>query len=333
MKIGRKPRPVVDEPNSQLRWGATGIVVAIVGLAISAVIYLVPFGTDTYVADFRSAGGARSGNEVRVAGIKVGSVQSVRLVGDHVEVRFAVDQGVHVGDLSAVEIKMLTPIGGHYLALSPAGDDDLGSAHIPPERTKTPYEITDIMQDATPMLRQVDGTTLRATITEVNKAMAGQPEAVRNLLNNVNDLTGVLAQRSDQLDQGLRVSDEYIAAIADDQAVLADFVRQLGIVAVKLGSHKDDVVQTFQLLRRLADVVHRPIMAYADGLEPPIAELEEVVNKVFADTSKLDEVIAGIQEFMTSISAMLGIENAHADELGGATTDAGICIPSAMREC
>ncbi|MFH5229352.1 MCE family protein [Antrihabitans spumae] len=329
----RTRRTAGDEARTQLRWGAIGIVVAILALAASAVVYLVPFGTKTYVADFSSAAGARSVNEVRVAGIKVGAVESVRLADDHVEIRFSVDRETHVGDLSAVEIKMLTPIGGHYLSLSPAGDNDLGTNHIPPERTRTPYEITDILQDATPVLRDVDGQTLQATITEVNNAIAGQPDSIRNLLTNVNDLTGVLAQRSDQLDKGLAVSDEFVAAIADDQAILADFVRQLGIVAVKLGSQKADVVQTFQLLRRLADVVHRPVMAYAEGLEPPIADLEAVVQKVFADQAKIDDVIGGIKEFMAKISAMLGVDGVTIDQSANAITGTGLCIPTAAKAC
>lgn len=318
------------EGRSQFRWGITGVVVAVLALAISAVIFLVPFGRTTYVAEFRTSAGARSGDEVRIAGIKVGTVESVRLVGDHVEVRFGVDSDVHVGDSSSVEVKMLTPIGGHYLALSPSGSGDLGAGHIPPERTRTPYELTDVLQDATRAVRNVDGSTLRSTIAEVNRALQGQPDAVHRLLTNVNDITGVLADRSDQLDRAMQVSDEYIAAIADDQAVLADFVRQLGIVAVKLGAQRDDVVQTFQLLRRLADVVHRPIMAFADGLEPSITELETLFNAVLADQDRIDEVITGIKDFMAKISTIIGDDGVPS---GPQPAPSGVCVPTPAQAC
>ncbi|QBS39895.1 MlaD family protein [Nocardia sp. CS682] len=318
---------------SQLRWGIAGVLVSVLGLLAAAVLYVVPFGEQSYTADFRNSGGARTGDEVRIAGIKVGQVRSVELVGDHVEVRFGVDREVRVGDASSVAVKMLTPIGGHYLSLAPQGERALGSKHIPPERTTTPFELTDIIDVATPVLSQVDGTTLRSTIAEVNAALAGQPDAVRSIIGNFNDLTGVLAERSTQLDSAVRVSDEYIGAIATDRAVLADFVRELGGVAVVLGQRRGEVVQVFELLKRFFAVLHRPVMAYGDSIEPSVAEFEELFNKLVQDPGRLDTVIAGIKDFIGKISAMLGVDGVTIDQSASVIRGPALCIPFEGRAC
>ncbi|MFD0364255.1 MlaD family protein [Nocardia sp. GCM10030253] len=319
------------ESRSQLRWGIAGVVVSALALLAAGVVYAVPFGEHTYTADFRSSGGARSGDEVRIAGIKVGEVRSIRLVGDHVEVRFGIDRNVHVGDRSSVQLKMLTPIGGHYLSLSPAGENSLGDKHIPPELTRTPFELTDVIETATPTLREVDGVTLRATIVQVNQALAGQPDAIRNIVGNFAELSDVLADRSEQLDQALAVSDEYIGAVATDWEVLADFVRQLGIVAVVLGQRKVEVIQVFNLLRRLFVVIDRPVMAYGNSIEPSVAQLEGLFDKLVKDPSEIDSIVGGIKDFMAEISAMLGVDGVIVDQSAGVVR--GICIPFEGKAC
>ncbi|MBL1074115.1 MCE family protein [Nocardia sp. 2] len=317
------------DQTSQLRWGIAGVVVCAVALLAAGTLYVIPFGQRTYIADFKISGGARAGDEVRVAGINVGKIRAVDLVGDHVEVSFTVNSDVRVGDRSAVEVKMLTPIGGHYLALSPVGDKDLGEKHIPPERTTTPFELSDILDRGTPIFGQVDATTLRGTIGELNSALEGQPDALRGVIGNANELTGLLAQRTAQLDTALQVSDEYIAAIATDKAMLADFVRQLGTVADSLGNRKDDVVSVFNLVKRLLLVLHRPIMAYGDSVEPTVTQFEQLFSKVFEDPNRIDTVINGLRDVITRLNGLLGTEVKVADPAAGVQ----VCIPYEGKAC
>ncbi|UGT44545.1 MCE family protein [Nocardia yamanashiensis] len=317
-----------DQPR-QLRWGIAGVAVCGVLLLAAGALYVIPFGQSTYIADFKISGGARAGDEVRVAGINVGKIRAVELVDDHVEVSFTVSTDVRVGELSAVEVKMLTPIGGHYLALAPAGEKALGGKHIPPERTATPFELSDILDKGTPVFSQVDATTMRATIGELNQALTDQPDALRSVLTNANELTGLLADRTRQLDGALQVSDEYIAAIADDKAVLADFVKQLGEVADKLGNRKDDIVGLFNLVKRLLIVLDRPIMAYGDSIEPTVTQFEQLFSKVFEDPNRLDIVINGLREVITKLNGVLGTKVSVAQPAAGVQ----VCIPYQGKAC
>ncbi|MFE3759872.1 MlaD family protein [Nocardia tengchongensis] len=316
------------DQNTQLRWGIGGVVVCVIALAVAGALYVIPFGQRTYVADFRISGGARPGDEVRVAGINVGKIRAVDLAGDHVEVSFTVNHDVRVGDRSAVEVKMLTPIGGHFLALAPAGDKDLASKHIPPERTTTPFELSDILDKGTPVFGKVDATTMRDTIGQLNSALAQQPDALRGVIGNANDLTGLLAERTGQLNSALNVSDEYIAAIADDKALLADFVRQLGTVADQLGNRKDEIVSMFALLKRLLVVLHRPLMAY-DSIEPSVTQFEQLFSKVMEDPNRLDTVITGMRDVINRLNGLLGNQVQVKDPAAGVR----LCIPYEGKAC
>ena len=68
-------------------------------------------------------------NEVRVAGVKVGTVTSVGLEGDHVLVKFRVRDGVSLGSLTKASIRIKTLVGAEYLSLDPEGGGKLDPKH------------------------------------------------------------------------------------------------------------------------------------------------------------------------------------------------------------
>lgn len=318
---------------SDRRWGVIGISFVVIGLLIAGLLYVVPFGKDTYTALLRYSGQVGSGDQVRIAGVAVGSVGDVSLEGDVVEVTFTVDSKHRLGDLTAAEVKLLTPVGGHYLAITPSGDGDLGTTPIPPERTKTPFELTNVLESMVP-LTTVSGDSLRETIREVNRAIAGRPDSIRSLMADGTELLTTLAMQSDQLDRAVHVGDEYVAAIAEDKQLLASLVRHLGGVAVKLADRRTDIIATFQSLRRMAKVVHRPIMAYGDHIEPVVSDVEEILRTLMSDVTKIDNAIAGLEDVIGSLGKMVGEDGEiEIDQSKTVVSGTGVCVPLPGKEC
>ena len=83
-------------------------------LVVLAAWKLTP-STHTFTADFANASGISSGDSVRVAGIDVGKVRSVRLHRGVVHVEFTADKDVAVTRNGRAEIKLATILGQHYL--------------------------------------------------------------------------------------------------------------------------------------------------------------------------------------------------------------------------
>ncbi|MFW0789235.1 MlaD family protein [Gordonia sp. CPCC 205333] len=321
---------------SDFRWGAAGMSVAVIGLIVAALIFVFPFGQSAYAAQLRYSGALNAGDLVRIAGVNVGAVKSVELDGDRVTVKFTVDSDQWLGDRTSVEVKLLTPVGGHYLAVQPAGQRPLGDTMIPPERAKTAFELTNALEAAAPAVDKFDGTTLRNTIDEVNRAIAGEPDAVRNLMSESSSLISGLANQSGQLTSGMRVADEYVAAIAEDKALLAAFVRSLGVVAVKLGTHRQQLVTTFQSLRRLAAIVHRPIVDFGDHIEPSISGVEEIFRKLTGDLGKTDTAIEQLKKAIETISKMIGVDQTKGllvDQSAITVRNSGLCVPAPGTTC
>lgn len=100
------------------------IALVVLGLLVAAVAFrdnlpIVGGGT-TYNADFSEAAGLKSGDEVRVGGVRSGSVKDLTLDGDHIVVSFQV-KDTWIGDKTTAAIKIKTLLGQKYLSLDPQG--------------------------------------------------------------------------------------------------------------------------------------------------------------------------------------------------------------------
>jgi phospholipid/cholesterol/gamma-HCH transport system substrate-binding protein len=118
------------------------VVIGAVGLGVIAAMLLLAFNIDdvpllagrSYSAALSEAGGLKAGDDVRVAGVKVGKVRSVDLEGDHVRVDFRVSGDTRLGSETAASVRIKTILGQKFLMLEPAGRGEL-DGEIPLDRT------------------------------------------------------------------------------------------------------------------------------------------------------------------------------------------------------
>ncbi|WP_282776689.1 MULTISPECIES: MCE family protein [unclassified Nocardia] len=209
--------------------------IGVVLLAVAAVFFLdrVPFlGAGTsYTAEFSEAAGLKKGNEVRIAGVKVGQVSDVYLDGDKVLVDFRTS-GAWIGDETTASIQIKTLLGQKYLALDPRGlnpaDPD---TPIPLSRTLSPYDVVDAFTDAAAKFDQIDTAQLAGSMQVLSEAFATTPTEIRGSIDGIARLSSTIASRDEQL---LKMFD----ALRGTTAVLADrnaeFERLLGSGGVLL---------------------------------------------------------------------------------------------------
>src|SRR3954469_21216726 len=138
--------------------GAVSIAVLIALLVAAFSADKLPFiGSGTsYPAAFSDLSGLKKGDDVRVAGVKVGKVTGIALEHGEVVIKFTA-KGVHLGDQTTASIRVKTLLGTKYLALEPAGTGKLSShAGIPLTRTTTPFDVPAAFSQLTKTIDQVD---------------------------------------------------------------------------------------------------------------------------------------------------------------------------------
>jgi phospholipid/cholesterol/gamma-HCH transport system substrate-binding protein len=292
------------------------VVVGAISLAVIALLILAAFraqdlpligGGDTYYAAFSEAGGLKANDEVRIAGVRVGKVESVALDGDHVKVTFRVDTPSEFGTTTRAAIKVKTLLGAMYLALEPAGPGQLPQgSEIPVQRTSSPYDVVDAFSGLAKTSERINTHRLAQSLTTLADLTRNTPKEFRGALQGVSQLSSNIAARDDQINTLLknlrRVSgvldqrDDDIVALMKDSDVLFR-----ALVARRTAVH-NLLVSTSTLSRNLTALVRQ---SRAD-LTPALTHLENVVAVLNKNQDNLDNTLRLMAPFYRVFASTLG---------------------------
>jgi phospholipid/cholesterol/gamma-HCH transport system substrate-binding protein len=329
-------RPVPSEHQAVVRnrrRGIIGIVVIIAVVAATGIAYLNPLGKHSYTAQFNTSGGVRPGDEIRIAGIPVGKVTGVRLDRTLVELKFDVDQSVVVGSESTLDVKLLTPLGGHYVTLIPRGRNPLGNNVIPPQQTSTPFEINDIVQAATPLIKEVDGKVIHDTFTEIANAANAYPDALRDVVQTANTLTTTLSKTTADFHRGLDMINDYSSAFVAGRAQLVTLADQFALIGRRLTSKSADIVELFALLARLATVIDRALVFYHREVEPVVNGIDDIFDTLFAHPDRIGKAGEGLGQILNIVVPMLSGNGVVVDESNRLMPGQDLCVPWVAKTC
>ena len=218
--------------------------------------------------EFRDAAGLTAENQVRVAGIKVGTVSDIELVGDKVIVTMEIDNGIQIPEDAAAEIKLATLLGTKFVDIEAKGGGpflEAGSV-IPAENTAIPYEIYQASNQGTNVLEELDGQALNDALVELAKLVETSKEELGEALIGLNelgaginakeeDLTSLLAGATDLTDLLADEGDEINELIASSDVVLGSLARKRESVQSLLESTKIMSAELTRLLRDNRDNV------------------------------------------------------------------------------
>ncbi|WP_330247652.1 MCE family protein [Streptomyces sp. NBC_00562] len=263
------------------------VVIGAVGITTLVLLALAAFNADslpligdgeTYSAAFSEAGGLKSGDEVRIAGVKVGKVDEVDLDGDHVKVTFRVKGEPEFGTRTGAAIEVKTILGAKYLALQPKGTGQLRpGSEIPLSRTVPAYDVVAAFSDLTTTTEKVDTarlakaldtisatfedspTEVRASIkglSKISRTVASRDQSLRQLLDHAHGVTGVLKNRSEEFVVLVRDGDKLFKEIARRRAVIHSLLKSSAAVGIQLsGLVEDNRKQIGPVLKGLNSVV------------------------------------------------------------------------------
>ena len=153
--------------SSLIKAGFIGVVLIILVIAVGLQPErLISWATSLrYQALFTEGGGLVVGNDVTVAGIKVGSVSSVGLDNGDALVGFTIDGKYALGSDTTAHIRTGTLLGERVLALESEGSGTLTPGQvIPTSRTSSPYSLTEAVSELTANTADTETDTLNQSL-------------------------------------------------------------------------------------------------------------------------------------------------------------------------
>lgn len=319
---------------TQAMWAIVALVVVIVLVLVVGVFYLRPVGRAEYRAHMFESGGITSGTEVRVAGIPVGNVTDVTLADERVDVRLSVDSSVFVGDQTSLQVRMLTVVGGAYVALLPAGNEPLGDTVIPGDRTSVPYSMSEVLDNAAKTATKIDATKMRGAAVAATDALDSAPGAVQQTVPDVEKLTALLDDQQQQVRSLAALGSEYTSELAGEQQVLEQMIRRIRAVLPVMVGYQDRGIVTYDALAELVlyvgDILGEP---YQKRFSGPLHRLVESASATKETADRMDGAITMLKSMVDKLSAAAHPNGVSAD-FGDQVLDSSVvCIPIAGRSC
>ncbi|MCH5644965.1 MULTISPECIES: MlaD family protein [unclassified Gordonia (in: high G+C Gram-positive bacteria)] len=318
----------------ELAW-AFGLVVAVAILvAVTSFFYLKPPGRVQYHAVMSESGGITSGTEVRVAGIPVGKVSDVTLGDGHVDVTLDVESSVFVGDQTSMQVRMLTVVGGTYVALLPSGGTPLGDTPIPAQRVSIPYSTGEVLDSAASTVGRIDALTLRGTAVATTRSLDAAPGAVRGILTNAADITALLDEQQRQIQSIADLGGEYTTALVAQRDTLIEMIRRIRSVLPLIIGYKDRGILTYDALAEMVlyvgDIFGDP---YQKRIKPPLHKLAAMAGQTNEMSRRMAEAIRQLRTMADQLSRIVTPHGVSLDFGDSVVDDSVICIPIAGRTC
>ncbi|MUL78716.1 MCE family protein [Mycolicibacterium sp. CBMA 226] len=254
--MSKTKKPPLEERNP-LTLGVAALLAIVVAIAIVFGITALDLGQRDYRAEFAQAAELRSGDQVTVAGVPVGSVKSLELAGDRVRVSFTVDSNVRLGADTRASIKMTTLLGSRYMQLSPAGSNSLDHGTIALANTDVPYNLQQTLADATTTFERVDADRIATSLTTLNQGLTGVPEALPEALTNLQALSAIVADRRDQLRTLLTSTDTVTTLIRNQKANLGALISQGNELLSELTTRRAQVQRLLASTTSMVGTVNR----------------------------------------------------------------------------
>jgi phospholipid/cholesterol/gamma-HCH transport system substrate-binding protein len=200
---------------------------------------------NTYTAAFSDASSLKSGDSVRVAGVRVGTVNSVALQPDNsVVVGFGADRDVVLTSGTKAAVRYLNLVGDRYLELI----DTPGSAQvqppgsrIPAERTASALDLDLLLGGLKPVVRGLNPQAVNALTSSLIQILQGQDGNLESFFAKTSTFTNSLADNSQTVQQLVDNLNTVLGTIAKDGDKFSGTVDQLEKLVTALAQDKDPI--------------------------------------------------------------------------------------------
>jgi phospholipid/cholesterol/gamma-HCH transport system substrate-binding protein len=229
--------------------------------------------TNTYSALFTDVSGLHPGDDVRIAGVRVGRVDHVDLDGAVAKVTFRAqkDQVLYTNTVASVTYQNI--IGQRYLGLlpGPAGPHARLSDHgqIPLEQTRPSFDIAYLLNGFEPLFTLLDPQKVDDLTNAIIKALQGDSGPLLALITQTSALADSLT--------------------GPDQ-ILGDAITSLNDITSKLAGRASDIQA---LIRQTTDVIatfgnrRQGLMASAASIASTVGRLSTITTNVYHELQDL----------------------------------------------
>jgi phospholipid/cholesterol/gamma-HCH transport system substrate-binding protein len=253
--------------------------------------------TVPYAAIFTDVFGLREGDDVRMAGVRVGRVEKIQLEGSHAKVSFVVQADQQVFGNTVASVTYQNIVGQRYLGLSLGKSGQTtplpGNSVIPVERTDPSFDVGTLLNGYEPLFSLLDPKHANNLTKGVIQSLQGDEGSITALIDQTAALTEAFAGRDEEL--GTVITD-------------------LNAVAANLARHNDDLDHIVDQARAVVTTfdARRPEMVDSMGsIAKVVRQLSTISDEVYPALNQLVQRQPGFAAHLVGIEPQLAFVGAN----------------------
>jgi virulence factor Mce-like protein len=280
------------------------LTVALVALVVAGAAVLVRqvyFGPKKVSAVFTSATGIYPGDEVRVSGVEVGTIDSIIPEGTQTRLMLHIDRDVPVPADAKAVIVAPNLISARYVQLTPAyrtsGPTMPDDAVIPLERTAVPVEWDEVKEQLTRLATDlgpqsgVDGTSVSRFIDSAANAMEGNGDKLRQVITELSGAARILAEGSGNIVDIIKNLQTFITALKNSNQQVMLFQNRLATLTSVIDGSRSDLDAALKDLSVAVVEVQRFVAGSRNQTSEQVQRLANVTRNLLDNKIEIENLL------------------------------------------
>jgi phospholipid/cholesterol/gamma-HCH transport system substrate-binding protein len=274
------------------------LALIVAALLLTATFFVFTGGQSnrTLTAHFSRAVAIYKGSEVRLMGVRIGSVDAVVPEGDSVRIEMSYDSTYKLPAGAKAMIVTPTLVADRFVQISPAytkGAVMQDGADIPLDKTATPVEIDRIYKSLAELSNALGPNGANKTgalddlISAGANALRGQGALANQTINNLADAAEVFGDNSGALFSSVRQLSQLTQVLAANDQFVNRFIGDLAGVSAQLAGERDDLQSALAALARAVGTVRTFVHDNKGMVESEVEELTQVLGAVAKEKDAL----------------------------------------------
>ena len=305
----------------------SGLIALVLSFAMIVVGIKYSFGEfdDIYVlkASFANAGqGLQKGSDIKVRGVNIGKVRSVKLVDGRALVTMEINHSTKIPTTATATVRPKTLFGEKFVDVALGDGEGKGPYYSTSgelldkcDKSQQPehscaiggFELEQVLGDAYPLLTKIDPGELFTVIDTLAQGGKGLGPAINRQIVNGEKVLDVMAAHDADTRQFLTD----LATLSDQLGVraqdLVSAANDLNVALPTLNARSDKLTTLLQQTARLSNDVADLLQNNKAFIDKSFAGGQQVLDTIYDHRNDLVPLVFGIREYLQTLTEAIRI--------------------------
>ena len=284
----------------------TVTITAVLGISIA---YTGTSGSVGYRAVFTDVTGLVVGNDVDIAGVRIGTVTSISVYRhDLAVVDFSIQPGRQLPASVTATIKYLNLVGQRYIELGQgAGPVDEAlppGGTIPLSRTTPALNLTDLFNGFQPLFQALSPGDVNKLTSEIIATFQGESPDITALVATVGSLTTTLATKDQVIDQVIGNLNKVLSTVSSRGSALGNLLTSLQELVSGLAADREPIGTAIDAIGSLTSATAGLLQVVRPPLQANIVQLGRLASNLAANSPTVNAFLADLPAKMNDIARL-----------------------------